>query len=246
MNPIWPHGYGQRVLQSVDSTNAEAARAARELAGPTWIFAHKQTDARGRRGRSWAQPEGNFGASLFLPNLSDPASMSLRSFTASLALYDALRKVAGPTALLSLKWPNDVLLSGGKLAGILLESLPTGLIIGIGVNLAEAPSAENVEEGALTPVSLKAETGADLTPEAFLGYLAQAYAPWEAQFNQYGFAPIREAWLARAAKLGETIRARTMRDETHGVFETVDEVGHLVLSTPKGRVAIPAADVFFN
>ncbi len=246
MNPIWPQGYGQRVLQSVDSTNTEATRLAGELAGPTWVFAHEQTSARGRRGRGWTQPKGNFGASLFLPNLTDPAAMSLRSFTASLALYDALRKVAGPEARLSLKWPNDVLLSGGKLAGILLESLPAGLVIGIGVNLAEAPKAADVEEGALKPVALKAETGADLTPQDFLGYLAQAYAPWEAQFAQYGFAPIREAWLARAAKLGEPIRARTMRDETHGVFETVDEVGHLVLSTPKGRVAIPAADVFFN
>ena len=246
MSPIWPHGYGQCVLQSVDSTNAEAARVAHEVAGPTWIFSHEQTAARGRRGRAWTQPKGNFGASLILPNLSDPAIMSLRSFTASLALYDAIRTIAGPQARLSLKWPNDVLLSGGKLAGILLESVPNGLIIGIGVNLAEAPSAADVEEGAVTPVSLKAETQAVVSPLEFLDHLAAAYAPWEAQFAQHGFLPIKEAWLARAAKLGEQIRARTMRDETHGVFETVDELGHLVLSTHKGRVAIPAADVFFN
>nr|WP_252731417.1 biotin--[acetyl-CoA-carboxylase] ligase [Lentibacter algarum] len=233
-------------MQSVDSTNAEAARIVNECAGPTWVFSHKQTAARGRRGRKWVEPEGNFAASLLLPGLNDPAAMSLRSFVASLALYDALRAAVGPAARLTLKWPNDVLLSGGKLAGILLESVPNALVIGIGVNLAAAPKSADVEEGAFSPVSLKTETGFDISPEEFLLLVAQAFAPWEARFRQYGFAPVREAWLSRAAKLGETITARTMNNETTGVFETIDAAGHLVLSTVKGRLAIPAADVFFN
>ena len=92
---------------------------------------------------------------------------------------------------------------------------------------------------------LEAETGARVTPEEFLTNLAGAYARAEAQFTTYGFAPIREAWLARAAKLGETITARTATSETWGRFETVDETGNLVLETARGRVRIPAADVFF-
>lgn len=246
MEAGWPHGYAQRLLAEVDSTNAEAMRIAPQTAGPTWIFAERQTAARGRRGRPWQQPAGNFSASLLLPDAGTPADMSLRSFITSLALYDALRAVAGSAARLTLKWPNDVLLSGGKLAGILLESAPRGLIIGIGVNLAAAPSAAEVEEGALGPVSLSGETGVSITPQELLSLLAAAYAPWEARFREQGFEPIRTAWLARAAKLGEVIRARTMREEWSGTFETVDETGQLVLSTPKGRVSIPAADVFFN
>ncbi len=141
---------------------SEATRVLKELPGPCWIFAAHQTGARGRRGRAWAMPAGNFSASLVLPNAGSPAEMGLRSFVASLALFDAVRAVAGPNANLSLKWPNDVLLNGGKLAGILLESAGNALVIGVGVNLAKAPDVNEVEEGALRPVALKFEAGADV------------------------------------------------------------------------------------
>lgn len=95
------------------------------------------------------------------------------------------------------------------------------------------------------PVSLVGETGVRVDPEEFLDLLAPAYAQWEARFRAQGFAPIRAAWLARAARLGEAIVARTAREEWRGVFETVDERGNLVLSTADGRRAIAAAEVFF-
>jgi len=141
--------------------------------------------------------------------------------------------------------PNDVLLNGGKVAGILLESIGDFLAIGIGVNLAHAPGADQVEAGALRPVSVVAETGKVVPPEVFLDALAAEYAQLETQFQTYGFAPIRTAWLSHAARLGEEIVARTMKDETRGVFEDVDAQGNLILRTPKGRVPITAADVFF-
>lgn len=241
----WPEGYACRDYETLPSTQSEAVRLAGALSGPTWIFASEQTAPRGRRGRVWAQADGNFGASLVLPGLTDPAQMGLRSFVASLALHDAVRAVAGPQARLSLKWPNDVLLNGGKLAGILLETAGTALVIGVGVNLAKAPGPDEVEDGAVRPVALGVETQAEVKPEAFLTYLAAAFAPWEARFRTYGFAPVREAWLAHAARLGEPIRARTMREDWHGTFETVDTAGHLVLNTGERRVSIPAADVFF-
>lgn len=246
----WPEGYGRRVLAEVDSTNAEAARIAGDLAGPEWILALHQTAARGRRGRPWVNPAGNFAASLVMPPESPAEDMALRSFVASLALYDACVTVTGRSEGLALKWPNDVLLNGGKLAGILLESAgsPAGLshfTIGIGVNLITAPDAAEVEAGAVAPVSLMSATGIDVTPEAFLDALAPAYARYEAQFTQFGFAPIRAAWLQHAARLGEVITARTARDDITGTFETVDEAGNLVLQSANGRHAIPAAEVFF-
>ena len=246
----WPAGYYRVILTEVDSTNAEAARRANEAAAPIWILAQTQTAARGRRGRPWAMPKGNFAATLLLHPTEPPQTVALRSFVAALALYDAFVAVTGRSTGLGLKWPNDVLLNGGKVAGILLESLGQGrgvshLAIGIGINLARAPQPSEVEPQALRPVSLADETGARVTPEEFLSHLATSYAHWEQHFTTYGFAPIREAWLARAAKIGEVITARTARSETTGTFETVDMSGALVLATAKGREAIPAAEIFF-
>lgn len=175
---------------------------------------------------------------------------SLRSFVAALALYDALRAVMGEGPTLALKWPNDVLLNNGKVAGILLESLSQngqmwGVSVGIGVNLIAAPALDQVEDGAVYPVSVKGESGVDVTPDAFLNHLAVAFSHWDTQLTQYGFAPIRTAWLARAARLGETITARLANEDITGRFDTVDENGYLVLNTAKGPRTIAAADVFF-
>ncbi len=246
----WPSGYGLRVLDEVDSTLSEAARIAPGLDGPEWILAHRQTAARGRRGRVWAAPEGNLSATLVMRPAGDAGQAALRSFVAALALHDALAAVIGRDVGLALKWPNDVLLNGGKIAGILLESAGAGrgvahLAIGIGVNLAAAPAPEAVEPGAVRPVSLSGETGIAISPVEFLGHLATAFDHWERQFRAHGFAPVRVGWLGRAARLGEVITARTGTAETTGTFETVDGEGNLVLKTAAGRVSIPAADIYF-
>lgn len=248
-NPTgWPDGTTRILLDEVDNTLNEATRRFDSLRGPTWILALHQTAARGRRGRAWAHPVGNFAATLVLPGPLPPAQAALRSFVASLALYDAFAQATGRAGSFALKWPNDVLLNGGKVAGMLLETIgPRGdaLSIGIGVNLAQAPDAVSLEQGAVRPVSLLSETGAQVTPAEFLDLLAPAYARYEAQFTTYGFAPIRDLWLDRAARLGTEIIARLPTQEVAGRFDTVDEQGHLVLSTPQGLRRIAAADVFF-
>lgn len=249
----WPTGYGCRVLDRVDSTLDEAARIAPLLSGPEWILARVQTAGRGRRGRAWSDPKGNFAATLVLLPKGDPGTVALRSFVAALALFDACVAVTGRTDGFALKWPNDVLLNGGKLAGILLESVGgqagtktvARLSIGIGVNLTNVPDTGALEGGALRPVSLLSETGIQIDAETFLTHLAAAYAHREHQFITYGFEPIRTAWLDRAARLGQVITARTGSTETTGTFETVDAVGNLVLMTAKGRVGLAAADIYF-
>lgn len=247
--PSWPQGYDKCVLETTDSTLSEAQRQfASGVSRPTWILALTQTAARGRRGRAWSMPPGNFAATLILPTRDAPDRLALRSFIAALALYDACILATGRAEAFTLKWPNDVLLNGGKLAGILLESLSahgqTAASIGIGVNLATAPGAGQVEERALRPVALT-EAGASPSPEDFLDLLAPAFAKYETQFTTYGFAPIRTEWLNRAAHLGDRITARTGTDETTGTFETIDDTGRLILTTPKGRQSIAAADIFF-
>ncbi|MDS9467418.1 biotin--[acetyl-CoA-carboxylase] ligase [Paracoccus sp. MBLB3053] len=251
MSDPWPEGVGRHVLARTDSTNSEAIRLASSLSGPAWFMTHQQVAGRGRRGREWVMPAGNFAGTLFLRPKGGPAAAAQISFVAALALFDALKDACGPSARLAIKWPNDVLLNGGKVAGILLESAGagqdlTGLAVGIGVNLAAAPDPASVEKRAIAPVSVLAETGLTVSPEEFLDLLAPAFARWLGQFETYGFAPIRSAWLARAARIGETILARTGQEETKGVFEGIDDTGALVLSTSAGRRCLPAADVFFG
>ena len=246
----WPEGVARHALETVDSTNAMAARLAPQLSGPAWILAGVQTSGRGRRGRPWASPRGNFHATHVMRPSEPPEVVALRSFVAALALRDACVAVAGPDPIFTLKWPNDVLLNGGKLAGILLESIGQGtrvqhLAIGIGVNLVAAPDPAEVEPGALRPISLLSETGLRVSPAEFLDALGPAYARREASFVRFGFGPTRASWLAHAARLGAPIRARSGATVRDGIFETVDEPGALVLNTPEGRVAIPAAEVFF-
>ncbi|WP_293573169.1 biotin--[acetyl-CoA-carboxylase] ligase [Phaeobacter sp.] len=246
----WPEGYGRTILEEVDSTLDEAARRAPTLSGPEWILAKRQTKGRGRRGRAWKEPKGNFAATLVMHPKGPPEDAALRSFVAALAVHEACTALCGELSGLDVKWPNDVLLNGGKLAGILLESAGSNggvshLSVGIGVNLVETPMREWLEPEAVWPVSLLSETGIQVTPEQFLSEVALAFARLELQFTTYGFGPIRTAWLARAARLGEVVTARTMTSETEGTFETVDERGNLVLVTAKGRVSIPAAEIFF-
>ena len=196
-------------------------------------------------------PAGNFAATLAMRPKGSPADVSLYSFVAALALHEALTAVCGPAAQLDIKWPNDVLLNGGKVAGILLESAGQGaevavLAVGVGVNLAAAPDLGTLEAGAVPPVSVLGETGHSVAPAEFLDLLAPAFARWQHQLSTFGFAPIRAAWTARAARLGQTITARTGSTTRAGRFEGIDDSGALVLTTAAGREVIPAADVFFD
>jgi BirA family biotin operon repressor/biotin-[acetyl-CoA-carboxylase] ligase len=240
----------RHILQTTDSTNAHGLRLAPTLSGPAWFLGLEQSAGRGRRARAWASPRGNFHATLVMRPTEPASVVALRSFAAALALRDALVALTDLGAALTLKWPNDVLLNGGKVAGILLESASSGagvahLAIGIGVNLIAAPDPGLLEPGALPAVTVLEESGHRVTPEAFLDLLAPAYARWERTFVAEGFAPLRQEWLAHAARLGQQIRARTGTTSREGRFETVDATGALILQMAAGPVAISAAEVFF-
>ena len=194
---------------------------------------------------------GNFAATLLMRPAGLPPEVALRSFVAALALYDACVALTGRAESFALKWPNDVLLNGGKLAGILLESAGQAkgvshLAVGIGVNLGAAPDPGDLETGALAPVSLLGETGVLVSPEDFLAELAPAFARWEAVLQTSGFAPVRAAWLSHAARLGQPLVARTGEARYEGTFQTLDDRGAIVLATAEGRKVIAAADIFFG
>ncbi|MCL4126637.1 UNVERIFIED_CONTAM: hypothetical protein GTU68_030300 [Idotea baltica] len=212
-------------------------------------MAHEQTAGVGRRGRVWSTQRGNFAATYLTRINTDLSTVALHSFVAALALYDALIAVGVAPDRLSLKWPNDVLLDGGKIAGILLETAgagPSHLCVGIGVNLAHAPEAGKMETNAVPAKSLIADVGLNIGAERFLDALGAAYHLRETQFLASGFDSIRTDWLAHAARLGETIIARTPKGDTVGTFETLDATGAVILQTAKGRCEIHAADIFFT
>ncbi len=248
---LWPEGVERAIYETLGSTNAEAIhRAAEGLRGPKWFLTREQTQSRARRGRSWGSGTGNFSASLLIRPEGGSEQAVLRSFIAALALREALVEICGREDIFTLKWPNDVLLNNRKLAGILLEggmdASGSYLCIGIGVNLTSEPDAEYIEKGALAPVSLSSVIGTKIDPVDFLTPLAVAFARWESQFLQYGFTPIRTAWLQHATRLGEVITAKLIDRTEVGIFETVDETGAIVLRTSKGLLHLPAADIYFG
>lgn len=245
----WPEGYDRAIFDSIDSTNSEARRRVATATGPIWLLAKEQTAGVGRRGRAWSTEAGNFAATLLQPLTVSLNEAALLSFVTALALRDAFLAAGGTPSEYTLKWPNDVLLKGGKVAGILLETMGTGpshLCIGIGVNLAHAPSITTLEPTAVAPKSLSGDAKLTISPEVFLDHLAESFAARQKQFQLVGFDAIRRDWLAHAARLGETITARTVKEDIQGRFETVDEVGALVLHTSQGVRQVTAAEIFFD
>ena len=226
----------------------DLARSYDGVAGfPHWIMARSQTQARGRQRRSWLSAQAAFAASLVMQPNCPPSMAAQRSFVAACALRRALATYVDAN-LLTQKWPNDVLLQGGKVAGILLESSGSGLnverlTIGIGVNLGHAP--KDVPNASFAPVSLADVTGQTVPVETFLEVLAADFAAVEFKLVKQGFADIRAEWTAHAARLGQVITARTSRETHTGIFEGLDQDGNLLLLTPSGKRVIPAADVYF-
>ncbi len=241
----WPEGYDLIVRDEVDSTMAEAQRLLPTITRPTWIMAHRQTAARGRQGKAWEMPPGNLAATLIYRPDATLAEAAGRSFMAAVALFEALALSVDRTRL-ALKWPNDVLLDGGKVAGILLESAARDrfvdwLAVGVGVNLAAAPV---LADAPFAPISV-ASTGAKVAPRAFLTALADCFATQEEKLAAFGFPRIREDWLRHAAKVGEEITVRIGGTTLRGIFDTVDPAGNLILLTGAGPKIIAAADVHF-
>jgi BirA family biotin operon repressor/biotin-[acetyl-CoA-carboxylase] ligase len=208
-----------------------------------WITAATQSAGRGRRGNAWVSTPGNLFATLLLTEPSPPEAAPQLSFVAALALHDALAECApqlGP--LLKLKWPNDLLLGGAKLAGILIEgeSDPAfAVAIGIGVNCAAHPGDTPY------PATDLAAAGALATPTHVLEALARTMNSRLEQWRRgEGFAAVRTDWLKRAAGLGQDIRVRLPERELSGRFQGLDEMGRLLLQAANGVTTVTAGEVF--
>lgn len=237
-----PDGVRHVSLGETDSTNSRArALACDGVRGPLWVTAQSQTAGRGRRGNRWVSEPGNVYASLLLSDLDVGARAAELSFVAALAVHDAvLACVPSLGSRLTLKWPNDALLDGGKLAGILIEGEGRHLIVGIGINCAHHP-----QDTPYPATDLAAHQAFASAAEIFvaLSHAMQArLAQWDCGT---GFAAIRADWLARAGGVGLPIRVRLTGREIEGCFEALDAHGRLVLRRSDGGCeTITAGDVF--
>ena len=227
-----------RTVAQTGSTNADLAELARSGAGEgLWLRAERQTAGKVRQGRAWISPTGNLYASTLVrlrPSDPPPATLAL---VAAVALEETVA-VFGVRA--TLKWPNDLLVGGAKLSGILLERLDDAVIIGFGVNLADAP--EGLERAATS----LAASGSAPDPQLFAETLAESFERWIARWRGEGLATVRDRWIARAHPTGTALTARLADGTTlDGLFDGLDAQGALMLRLADGSVrVIHAADVF--
>ncbi|MEM9060777.1 MAG: biotin--[acetyl-CoA-carboxylase] ligase [Pseudomonadota bacterium] len=236
------------VLETIDSTSEEARRRLEAGdTGPFWIGAREQTKGRGRQGKPWSTRPGNLAVTGLMPFEGTPAEAARTGFAVSLGVADTVAFLAHGASI-SIKWPNDVLLEGGKVSGILLENLGAmadgrlALTIGIGINLAHHPDPA---PGMWPPTSLNDVTGATPLMDDVLPVLVDNVTRALTNDRILGFETTRTAWLARAARLGEAIDVKLPTETLRGNFRTIDDTGALVLQTSSGLRSIAAADVFF-
>lgn len=247
-------GYRLLSLEATESTNDDALEAARAGdPGQLWVVSREQLAGRGRHGRQWTSPPGNLYASLLLLDPCDAATAPQLGFVAGLALHEAVEAVIGIGApRLSLKWPNDLLLDGAKISGMLLEGHRVGtagtlaIVIGIGVNVASAPT------GTPYPATTLSIIRPGLTREevflALSASFARTFSAWRASARMNiadPFGPIRRLWLERAAGIGREVTLRLPSGEKKGIFEGLDRFGRLQLNGPSGLELIDAGDLYF-
>lgn len=232
------------VLETTGSTNDDAKTQARDGAAEgTVVHARRQTAGRGRLGNQWMSETGNLYMSIVLrPQVSAMESGQL-SFLAAVALAQTAESFLPQGSDIALKWPNDLLVNGRKAAGILLESesMPSSatlewLVIGMGLNLRHAP------EGAVALGDLAGtEIDVDRARDLLIGNMLSLYRRWQVE----GFAPVRSAWLDKAARVGQPIRVRLPAEEFTAVFDGIDARGALEVTMQDGAKRVIASGEVF-
>lgn len=247
-------GFQLAAFDAIGSTNAEALVQGRAgEAGPKWFVTTEQTAGRGRRQRAWIAPRGNLASSIFEVMRVPPGIAATLGFAAGLALERALQQVSlearardGIDFGFRLKWPNDVLAGGKKLAGILLEAENVGdrlaVVVGIGTNVIAAP------EGTPYPATSLSALGIQVSAEDLFAALSDAWAELRGIWDDgRGFGALRTLWLDRAAGLGEPVSVQSGASTIDGIFDTIDDTGCLIVRTIDGRrVPVSAGDVYFK
>lgn len=239
-------GFSLVTLETVDSTNRLALDLAQQTgANKTWVLSDKQRAGRGRHGREWASPSGNLYASLLLVSPCAVEDAPKLGFVAGVALAEVVRGLSPPGDL-RLKWPNDLLIDGAKLSGLLLEgrALADGkqaVAIGLGLNIAIAPDLESTRTAAL------AGLGVTVGRREIFRRLSNSMAQWLTLFAQgKGFYRVRDAWREASFPPGTPLTVKLPGGMRSGRFGGIDDRGRLMLDTQDGLLHVDAGDVFLS
>lgn len=234
-------------LPEIDSTNDEALRrAAAGEDAPFWLTADRQTGGKGRRGRNWISDGGNLFATLVYPAGLLPVEIGRLPLVAAIVVHATLDQLLAGNPDPKIKWPNDVLIDGRKISGILIEQHQiydqAVVAIGIGINIQSRPEIENY------PTACLADWRTDLTADLVWSELDRQFAKWKAVWlADDGFGSIRAQWLRNAAGLGESIAVVGEKSSKAGIFDTLDENGYLILRHKDGTVErIATGDVILK
>ncbi|HEX8378971.1 MAG TPA: biotin--[acetyl-CoA-carboxylase] ligase [Allosphingosinicella sp.] len=229
-----------RTVPQTGSTNDDLAQMARDGAAEgVWLRAERQSGGRGRQGREWHSPPGNLYASTIVRlRPGDPPAPTL-AMVAAVALHEVACAFAS-RAPIEIKWPNDLMVVGAKLSGILLERLEDAVIVGFGVNLVDHP-----DEAERPSISF-GQLGGAPDPLRFLETLAGSFARWVERWRAEGLEPVRARWLAAAHPPGTPLSTHSANGaRIEGVFDGLDESGALKLKLADGSSqVIHAGDVF--
>jgi BirA family transcriptional regulator, biotin operon repressor / biotin---[acetyl-CoA-carboxylase] ligase len=224
--------------EKIGSTNDEARRLAQEgAAHGTVVHADEQTSGRGRLAHTWFSPPGNLYLSILMRTGQPVARSSQLSFLAALAVADAVETLLPRQIRAMVKWPNDVLVNGAKISGILVEQVADAVIIGIGLNVLQAPS--NTAYKTTTIVANGGIASVDGARDILLQRLSHHLTAWQSE----GFEPIREQWLERSYPIGAAINANVGGQSLTGHFAGLDPDGALLLDTAQGRQRIVAGEI---
>ena len=240
-------------LNSVDSTNEEAKRRIKDFSKPTWIISKKQSKGKGRNGKSWFSSEGNFsGSFVFFPNV-ERSQLHFYGFLFGVALYNALKKILEDNTDIRLKWPNDLLIENGKVAGILLESAysnkknSVGLIIGVGVNLNTAPSFAINSDLKHISQCVANFTNEKINLVSFFRTFNKELIKLEACIEEKKIHTILKLWQTRSYDRGAVIKFSGKKGEIKsGIFLGLDEIGGLIVGKGSGVKKIYSGDVYFG
>ena len=236
----------------LDSTNEEAKRLAGGGASHgAVIWAKRQNSGKGRMGREWISAEGNLFVSILLSPECDLATCSQLSFVAAVAGAETLAGIVPGDEDISCKWPNDILLNGKKLGGILLESFTTAdehgrdkqwVVVGVGINVDSFP------EHVMFPATCLREAGVEIISakivlSRFVYNFIHQYDAWV----KGGFKPVQREWSKRAYRLGHAVEVLMGDKKIEGVFDGIDAAGRLLVRAESGAITgISAGDVFFK
>jgi len=242
-----PHGVEAHFYSECDSTNKVAANYIRlGLPSPLWIIAGTQSGGRGRRGRTWVSEPGNLYASLVFKPTLHPKDLSALPYVVALAVRDTLIEFGLPPIEVTCKWPNDILVNGRKLSGILIESSAKSVseleyvIVGIGINLLHSP-----EETAFEATSLRAQLGQEIAVIDAVQTLASKMKNRLEAWTVADFEPIRDEWMSCAWGLGQIRRIYTATEAFDAKLIGLDDQGGLQVVQENGdKRLIVAADIF--